>query len=123
MRTRKRAAADRSPRLAGAERAALAVLAAGAVVVPTILTSGDDAFRFPKELAFRAEAIVLLLVAVFWITSRLRTWRLGRGAEPILAGTTGARAAPASSPSPPRRSSSSSHASRRAGFRSSPSTC
>ncbi len=85
MRTRKRAAAEGSPRLAGAERTALAVLAAGALAIPTIVTSGDDAFRLPKELAFRAEAILLLAVAVFWMTSRKRTWRIGRGAELFVA--------------------------------------
>lgn len=85
MRTRKRAAAEGSPRLAGAERTVLAVLAAGALVIPTIITSGSDPFRLPKELAFRAEAILLLAVAVFWMTSRKRTWRIGRGAELVVA--------------------------------------
>src|SRR5439155_609388 len=85
MRTRKRAAAEGSPRLAGAERTVLAVLAAGALAIPTIITSGDDAFRLPKELAFRAEAILLLAAAVFWLTSRKRTWRIGRGAELVVA--------------------------------------
>jgi O-antigen ligase len=85
MRTRKRAAAEGFPRLAGAERTALAVLAAGALFIPTIVASGNDAFRPPKELAFRAEAILLLAVAVFWMTSRKRTWRIGRGAELVAA--------------------------------------
>jgi len=85
MRTRKRAAAEGSPRLAGAERTVLAVLAAGALAIPTIITSGTDAFRLPKELAFRAEAILLLTAAVFWLTSRKRTWRIGRGAELVVA--------------------------------------
>jgi O-antigen ligase len=85
MQTRKRAAADRSPRLAGAERTALAVLAAGALVIPTIITSGSDPFRLPKELAFRAEAILLLAAAVFWMTSRKRTWRISRGPELVAA--------------------------------------
>src|SRR6266513_3330708 len=87
MRTRKRAAAEGSPRLAGAERTVLAVLAAGALTIPTIITSGSDAFRLPKELAFRAEAILLLAAAVFWLTSRTRTWRIGRGAELVVAAT------------------------------------
>src|SRR2546421_51945 len=81
MQTRKRAAADRSPRLAGAERTAPAVLPAGGLVIPTIITSGSDPFRLPKELAFRAEAILLLAAAVFWMTSRKRTWRIGSGPE------------------------------------------
>jgi len=73
------------PRLSGAEVAAVAVLAAGALVIPTIVMSGDEAFRFPKELAFRAEAVLLLVVAVFWTTARRRTWRIGRGAELAVA--------------------------------------
>ena len=86
MRTRKRAAAEDPPRLAGAERAALAVLAAGALVIPTIiLMTGEEAFRLPKELAFRAEAILLLVVAVFWATARRRAWTIPRGAELIVA--------------------------------------
>ena len=77
--------AMRSPKPAGAECAAIAILAAGALVIPTIITSGDEAFRLPKELAFRAEAIVLLVVAVFWATARRRTWRIGRGAALAIA--------------------------------------
>ena len=46
---------------------------------------GDEAFRLPKELAFRAEAILLLVAAVFWITARQRTWTIPRGAELIVA--------------------------------------
>jgi O-antigen ligase len=85
MRSGKRAAAEGSPRLAGVERAAVAVLAAGVLVVPTIFMRGDEAFRLPKELAFRAEAILLLVVAVFWATARRRTWTIPRGAELIVA--------------------------------------
>src|SRR6266540_2084113 len=86
---RKRAVAEsrpRSPRLAGAERAALAVLAAGTLLIPIIVSRGSDPFRLPKELAFRAEAIVLLAVAVFGATSRRRTWTIRRGPEVIIAG-------------------------------------
>ena len=79
MSTPKRADAAAAPRLAGAERAALAVLAAGVLLIPTIFATGDDAFRLPKEILFRGEAIVLLAVAVFWATSPVRTWRLPRG--------------------------------------------
>ncbi|HEV2718896.1 MAG TPA: O-antigen ligase family protein, partial [Thermoanaerobaculia bacterium] len=75
----------RTPKCAGAELAAVAVLAAGALAIPTIITSGDEAFRFPKELAFRAEAILLLVAAVFWVTARWRTWRIARGAELAVA--------------------------------------
>jgi len=85
MLTRKRAAVAASPRLAGAEIAALAVLAAGALSIPAIFTQGDEAFRFPKELAFRAEAVALLAVAVFWATTRVRTWRIVRGPELAVA--------------------------------------
>ena len=63
--------------LAGAEPAALAVLvtlAAGLIVIPAVFSSGLDTFRLPKELVFRAEAITLLMLAVFWATSRRRTW-------------------------------------------------
>jgi O-antigen ligase len=84
MLTRKRAAAETPPRLAGAERAALALLAAGAVLVPIIWWRGDDPFRLPKELAFRAEAVALLAVAVFWLTSRVRTWRVARTPELVV---------------------------------------
>jgi len=85
VRSGKRAAAERSPRLAGVELVAVAVLAAGLLVVPTIFMQGDEAFRLPKELAFRAEAILLLVAAVFWATARRRTWTIPRGAELILA--------------------------------------
>ena len=70
-----------SPRPAGAEIAALAVLTAGALTIPAIFTRGDEAFRLPKELVFRAEGVALLAVAVFWATSRVRTWRIARGPE------------------------------------------
>jgi O-antigen ligase len=85
VRSGKRAAADRSPRLAGVECAALAILAAGVLVVPTIFMRGNEAFRLPKELAFRAEAILLLVAAVFWLTARRRMWTIPRGAELIVA--------------------------------------
>src|SRR4051812_49231147 len=62
---------------AGAERAVLAILAAGVVVIPILYSSGIDVFRLPKELAFRAEAILLLAAAAFWATSARRAWRAG----------------------------------------------
>ena len=71
---------------AAIERAVLVALAAGLIVIPTVFTSGADLFRLPKELVFRAEAIVLLMLAVFWIViSRRRTWMAGRRPEFILA--------------------------------------
>ena len=74
-----------TPRLAFAERALFAVLAAGLLVVPVILGSGLDTVRLPKELIFRAEAIVLVMLAVFWVTSRRRTWTFARRPEFLLA--------------------------------------
>ena len=85
MATTRGIVAESARPLAGAERAALFVLAAGAIVVPTILGGGTDLFRLPKELAFRAEAIVLLAIAVFWVTGRERTWTLGRRPEFLVA--------------------------------------
>src|ERR1041385_5763793 len=81
MLTRKRAAVATSSRPAGAEIAALAVLVAGVLTIPAIFTQGDEAFRLPKELAFRAEGVALLAVAVFWATSRARTWCIARRPE------------------------------------------
>ncbi|HET8774918.1 MAG TPA: O-antigen ligase family protein [Thermoanaerobaculia bacterium] len=47
------------------ERAILVVLAIGLIVLPvTIVRDGADTFRLPKELVFRAEAIVLLALLV-----------------------------------------------------------
>lgn len=60
------------------------VLAVGLLVTATITTSGSDNFRLPKELAFRAEAIVLLLFAVFALTAK--RWVLERRPEFVLAG-------------------------------------
>jgi len=52
------------------------VLAAGLLATATITSNGFDHFRLPKELAFRAEAIVLLAIGVFWWTAKRRiTWR------------------------------------------------
>jgi len=68
-------------------RPVLLLLAAGLLIVPTLYSSGIEAFRLPKELAFRAEAIALLAVAVFWATSaRRRTWTLRRRPEFVLTG-------------------------------------
>lgn len=81
----KSAGPENGSRLAAAERAALAVLAAGTLVIPAILSSGMDPFRLPKELAFRAEAITLLMLAVFWATSQRRTWTFAKRPELLLA--------------------------------------
>ena len=55
------------------QRAILIVLAIGLIVLPmTVVRDGADAFRLPKELVFRAEAIVLLALLIL----RMRTPRL-----------------------------------------------
>ena len=47
------------------QRAILIVVAIGVVVLPmTVVSSGADAFRLPKELVFRGEAIVLLALLI-----------------------------------------------------------
>jgi O-antigen ligase len=61
-------------------RAMLIVLAMGLLVIPTIFVSGGaDVYRLPKELVFRAEAIVLLalLVAVWRPRRRAELWVAG----------------------------------------------
>lgn len=55
---------------------ALALLGAGIVLIPIFYTGGAlDAFRLPKEMAFRAEAIALALTAVFAATAAHTRWR------------------------------------------------
>lgn len=85
MSIEKSVGAERTPRLAAAEWVVLAVLAAGALVIPTILSNGMDPFRLPKELIFRAEAIVLLALAILRATSQPRTWTFARRPEFLLA--------------------------------------
>jgi O-antigen ligase len=52
------------------------VLGAGIVLIPILYTGGAmDAFRLPKEMAFRAEAIVLALAGVFAVTAPRASWR------------------------------------------------
>jgi O-antigen ligase len=52
------------------------VLGAGIVLIPILYTGGAmDAFRLPKEMAFRAEAIVLALMGVFAVTAPRASWR------------------------------------------------
>lgn len=70
----------------GAARPVLVLLAAGLLIIPTLYSGGMEAFRLPKELAFRAEAIALLAAAVFWATASRRSWRLSARPELILAG-------------------------------------
>jgi O-antigen ligase len=67
------------------ERAANAVLAAGLLITAVITSGGADHFRLPKELAFRAEAVVLVVLGTFWATARRRTWRFALRREQVLA--------------------------------------
>src|SRR5436305_2320080 len=46
------------------------ILAAGIIAVPLLYSSGLDVFNLPTELAFRAEAILLLAAFVFWATAK-----------------------------------------------------
>jgi O-antigen ligase len=61
------------------ERAILIVLAIGLIVLPmTVVPDGADAFRLPKELVFRAEAIVLLALLILRVRARhlaIARWR------------------------------------------------
>src|SRR5262249_14402421 len=45
---------------------------------------GNDSYRLPKELMFRAEAVVLLGLVVFWATAKRRTWTLALRPEYLL---------------------------------------
>ena len=67
-------------------RPVLVLLAAGLLIIPTLYSSGMEAFRLPKELAFRAEAIALLAAAVFWATAARRRTLSLRRPEFVLAG-------------------------------------
>ncbi|MEA2338794.1 MAG: hypothetical protein QOE82_2801 [Thermoanaerobaculia bacterium] len=72
------------PPMPGAEQAVLAVLAAGTIGVSLVFTHGTDTFRLPKELVFRAEAVLLLMLGAFWITAKRRTWRFEMRPEFLL---------------------------------------
>jgi O-antigen ligase len=76
---------EEKPRVNNAERAILIVLAAGLLIIPAIFSTGAERFRLPKELAFRGEAIALLALASFWLTSKTRTWRLAKRPEFYIA--------------------------------------
>ncbi len=73
------------PVLTLVERAIHAVLALGLLGTGLLISNGDDHFRLPKELVFRGEAILLLMLAVFWWTSRTRTWPVSMRPEFVLA--------------------------------------
>jgi O-antigen ligase len=54
------------------------IIAAGALLIPLVMSlSGEDAFRFPKELALRAEVILISVVIAL-------IWGLGRPGLPRL---------------------------------------
>src|SRR5258708_4872115 len=55
-----------------------AIIAAGALLIPVVMSiSGEDAFRFPKELALRAEVILIVVaMTVAWAFRRLDLPRL-----------------------------------------------
>ena len=74
--------ARRSPFL---PTAAVLALGLGFLIVSVYVSrSALDAFRLPKEIAFRAEAIVLLLIGVFFATRRRGSWGdLVRGIPPM----------------------------------------
>ncbi|MEA2337122.1 MAG: hypothetical protein QOE82_1129 [Thermoanaerobaculia bacterium] len=57
-----------------ANRWLLWIIAAAAVLIPlTMSASGEDTFRYPKELALRLEVILLVVTLVwFWAFERLR---------------------------------------------------
>jgi O-antigen ligase len=55
-----------------------AIIAAGALLIPVVMSlSGEDVFRFPKELALRAEVILIIVVlSLAWGFGRLGLPRL-----------------------------------------------
>lgn len=64
--------------------AAVVALALGLLIAGVYVSkASDDPFRLPKELAFRTEAILLLLIGVFIVTRRRGSWgELVRGIAP-----------------------------------------
>lgn len=59
------------------------LLGAGIVLIPVLYTGGAlDAFRLPKEMAFRVEAIALALTGVFAATAPRGSWRDALAALP-----------------------------------------
>jgi len=64
--------------VAGGVRWLTPVITAGALLIPLAMSiSGEDAFRFPKELALRTEVILIILVLTV-------AWGLGRPVLPKL---------------------------------------
>ncbi len=63
----------------------LCVLAAGTLVIAVVFSGGTNAFRLPKELVFRAEAVVLLALGALWATATNRRWTFRKRPEYLLA--------------------------------------
>jgi O-antigen ligase len=75
MRERRSAARENADRL-WYWLVAVTLLGAGIVLIPILYTGGAiDTFRLPKEIAFRAEAIALVLAGVFAATAPHTRWR------------------------------------------------
>jgi O-antigen ligase len=67
----------RRPPLTRIERTVAAVVMVGAVLIPLVVDLNlIDTFRLPKELAFRAEALALFALGVFWLAARRRRWTI-----------------------------------------------
>src|SRR5437764_14165216 len=82
MRERRSAARERTDRLRY-WLSAVMLLGAGIVLIPILYTGGAlDAFRLPKEMTFRAEAIALALTGVFAATAPRAPWREALAALP-----------------------------------------
>lgn len=82
MRERRSAARERTDRLRY-WLSAVMLLGAGIVLIPILYTGGAlDAFRLPKEMVFRAEAIALALTGVFAATAPRAAWRESLAAMP-----------------------------------------
>jgi len=82
MRERRSAARERTDRLRY-WLSAVMLLGAGIVLIPILYSGGAlDAFRLPKEMAFRAEAIALALTGVFAATAPRAPWREALAALP-----------------------------------------
>src|SRR4051812_4692027 len=75
MRERRSAARENADRL-WYWLVAVTLLGAGIVLIPILYTGAAiDTFRLPKEMAFRAEAIALVLAGVFAATAAHARWR------------------------------------------------
>jgi O-antigen ligase len=79
----RRSAAHESPDRLRYWLSAVMLLGAGIVLIPILYTGGAlDAFRLPKEMIFRTEAIALALTGVFAATAPRASWREALAALP-----------------------------------------